>query len=442
MCKFYINIICYFILVMMLFASDITGQNTTAEPPEEYAVGTWQMVWGSQKHMGIQLIKGELNDIPLLKWQFDYPDLGVGGGEGHPVIGDINNDGFNEVVGVIHGPIFALDGETGDELWNYVPAGWTITGGRGTVALADVNNDGIIEVIDFLMGVVKAIRGTDGSLVWEYDLGSGTVATSPAVGDINGDGVLEVVVAGSDEIVAVSGTNGAFLWSFTFPSGWGGMQMCSPALGDIDCDGVKEVFCMNGDMMDQTLFCIRGDDGSQVWSYSFGMGGSWSSPVLGDLNHDCSEDVVVNGGDNQLYALNGPDGSVLWSSNNSAYAPTPVIADINYDGNLEIVQSAGTNIFAVNSLDGSQIWTSPVAPTDGNTGWFGSTPILGDFSSANPGLECVVATAYAPADNRVFMFSVDGTQLWNLSIAEHTYEGVSVGDIDNDGCAEIVAVPS
>ena len=77
-----------------------------------------------------------------------------------------------------------------------------------------------------------------------------------------------------------------------------------------------------------------------------------------------------------------------------------------------------------------------------NTGWFGSTPILGDFSAANPGLECVVATAYAPANNRVFMYSVDGTQLWNFYVAEHTYEGASVGDIDNDGCAEIVAVPS
>ncbi|MDD5571648.1 MAG: FG-GAP-like repeat-containing protein, partial [Bacteroidales bacterium] len=436
-------------VICFLSLSIARSQSTTSEPPDECAVGTWQMVWGGQKHMGIQLMKGAFSAIPNLKWQFTNASAPTaGGGEGEPIVGDVNGDGKNEVIvsNPGGGKLFVIDGETGAQIFS------VNNGGQGSPAIADVNGDGKIEIIANNTNALTVYNGTNGNLIWQQTMGSNGYS-SVAVGDINGDGSLEIVISCLDAsktlIRAYAGSNGTKLWEYQTTTQFVN-YFSSPALGDIDCDGIKEVACGSPSSYGTAPFCevfvLKGNNGSKVWQYNFPGGGGtsfWSSCVLGDLNKDCSEDVVINGPDGKIHAIDGKTGNLLWNGSTGHFAATPVIADINGDNSLEVVCANGNNVFAVNNT-GAQIWTAPITPKGaGNTGWFGSTPVLGDFDPASPGLESVVGVAYGSGVNdRIFMFSLSGTQLWNYYLPNHSYEGVSLADIDNDGCVEILGTPS
>jgi outer membrane protein assembly factor BamB len=54
------------------------------------------------------------------------------------------------------------------------------------------------------------------------------------------------------------------------------------------------------------------DTCSFYWSYTTGNN-VWSSPALGDIDGDGKLEVVVGSFDNNVYALNGENGSFLWS---------------------------------------------------------------------------------------------------------------------------------
>src|SRR5439155_12590752 len=90
------SIICAF-LFSLLVITDSFAQYTTASPPPEAAVSTWQVVRGSQRLQGAQYMKGNYPNLPVPKWQATLTTTN-GGCEGDPVIGDVNNDGRNDVL--------------------------------------------------------------------------------------------------------------------------------------------------------------------------------------------------------------------------------------------------------------------------------------------------------------------------------------------------------
>ena len=114
----------------------------------------------------------------------------------------------------------------------------------------------------------------------------------------------------------------------------------SPAIADINGDGDLEVVVGS---WDNNVYALNGADGSFLWSYPTGDNVS-SSPSLGDIDGDGDLEVVVGSHDNNIYALNGADGSFLWSYWTYDYVNlSPAIADIDGDGNLEVVVGSYDN---------------------------------------------------------------------------------------------------
>ncbi|HVW34854.1 MAG TPA: VCBS repeat-containing protein [Acidimicrobiia bacterium] len=69
---------------------------------------------------------------------------------------------------------------------------------------------------------------------------------------------------------------------------------------------------------------------------------AWGSPVIGDVNNDGANDVVIGGQDGGLYAFDG-NGRQLWrGQGTAAIASTPAIADVDGDGRNEVVVGTGS----------------------------------------------------------------------------------------------------
>ncbi|MGB3341728.1 MAG: hypothetical protein WBB37_09645, partial [bacterium] len=80
-------------------------------------------------------------------------------------------------------------------------------------------------------------------------------------------------------------------------------------------------------------------------------------------------EVVIGGGDYRLYALNGEDGSVLWSYQTCALiSGSAAFGDIDNDENIEVVVGSGDYIvYALNGEDMGRLEESTVARSNDNS---------------------------------------------------------------------------
>src|SRR5436309_13827364 len=63
---------------------------------------------------------------------------------------------------------------------------------------------------------------------------------------------------------------------------------------------------------------------------------AWGSPVIGDVNNDGSNDVVVGGQDGGVYAYDA-NGTRLWRGQaTAAVASSPAVGDVDGDGRNEV----------------------------------------------------------------------------------------------------------
>ncbi len=399
------------------------GFQTTCIPPSNWANGSWQMFNGTQNHTGRQAMRGNLTSGRYIKWTYTtgsyvFPS---------PAIGDINDDGQIEVIaGSLDRKVYALRGTDGSLLWFYITGSAVVS----SPAIGDINNDGNIEVVvGSDSGKVYALKGTDGSALWSYTTG-GSVYSSPAIGDINNDGNIEVVVGSLDSSVyALRGTDGSLLWSYTT----GYYVESSPAIGDINNDGQIEIVVGSGD---GKVYALRGTNGSLLWSYATG-GWVYSSPAIGDINNDGQIEVVVGSEDFKVYALRGTDGSFIWSyTTGSEVYSSPAIGDINNDGQIEVVVGSYDNsLYILRGTNGSLVWQVSVA--DGDKPDLTPLNIIADVDPT-PGLEIVQNVAHSSCCG-ITVVSASGSILWSWNLW-YSHRSVSVGDVDGDGCVEIVTV--
>jgi outer membrane protein assembly factor BamB len=222
--------------------------------------------------------------------------------------------------------------------------------------------------------------------------------------------------------------HGSILWSFSqiekVPERVGEGYAPSPPFGDIDGDGKLEVVIAPYNV----VHAINGEDGSLLWSYPIPFSYSIPSPLLADIDGDGKLEVVVGG--DKIYALNGEDGSILWfyETGNGFVMPYS-IGDVDKNGTLDVVGGNGYSIYAINGEDGSLMWFY-----DAGEWLFPSS--LGDIDGDGK-LEVVIAPAWTK--NKIFALNgEDGSLLWTSSVE---LEGALpvLGDIDSDGKIEVVA---
>jgi hypothetical protein len=150
-----------------------------------------------------------------------------------PVIGDVNNDGFNEVIFTSEDGVYILD-KNGNFLLN-LPLGQGME--HSNIALADLDNDNDLEII-FEYGLVLYALHNDGTIMFT-NTSDWVAVNPPVVGDIDNDAFPDIIVSSEDSVYALNASGGV-LAGFPKP-----MRPISwytyPAIDDIDNDGKVDV---------------------------------------------------------------------------------------------------------------------------------------------------------------------------------------------------------
>ena len=288
-------------------------------------------------------------------------------------VGDVDNDGVTEIVfGSYNGKLFVLS-PFGSEKMTYTQSGYII----GSPALVDLDGDEDLEIIFTTQsgadGMVYAIHH-DGNDVEGFPADiSEKMMVGAAVGDIDNDGVHDIVVCTWDDHVYAIDASGNTKSGFPFTSS--NRFNSPPTLVDIDGDGYLEIVAGN----DDGLLHILNHDGTEMTSFDTGddIRGGIS---VADLNDDGSLELLFVGYDDMIHVWNPSDNEELegWPIDMNYNSLTePVTADLDNDGDLEVVTAMKNGMVYVLHHDGTPFYGFPTN-LGGN---IESSPAIGDLDN-------------------------------------------------------------
>ena len=349
-----------------------------------------------------------------------------------PCFGDIDGDGTPEIIiQTLDNTIYAmhadgtevLDGDSNPATLGVLVRGGGI-GGSGQPILADLNGDGAMEIIRVRAAgaaFLTAYRDSAGSIA-SYSIPiAGSTLSPPAAGDLNGDGLPEVIVASS--AVSFAGE-------------------ISPAALSIANWEIFNDPLLPTSPSDYPAFLIHG--------------GSFSAPILADLNRDGTYEVVVSDREGSLHAFDFSFGPHIVGDLPSQYItarelpgwPTaPLlrgaisevsIGDLERDGYPEVIHAGGSCLVAAVHYSGSPrsgypvAAGDPLAPADSTAFW---PPLIADVDQ-----DGVLDVIPILPDGTRPAFRADGRRIQGFGELGSTGSGSPpmLLDLDNDGLLDWV----
>lgn len=271
--------------------------------------------------------------------------------------------------------------------------------------------------------------------------------------DINGDGTLEIIIGGRtqnpDGSLGCSGkvyvykADATLMWSATVRADIN----ASIAVGDLNGDGYKDLVV--------------------------GMG-AWNADGETYLN-ECGQGNPSAPGNGGVVALNGQNGSVLWTFNTQDWGEwgtgpngvldgvysSPAIGDINGDGQPEVVFGSWDNCIYLLDKNGNPLWGEiPFTTTQGFCGRHGffahdtvwSSPVLADLDGDGKpeiiiggDISCQIlndpnfCNRYnVPNGGFLWVIRYDGTVLARRWFDQAIQSSPAVADLNNNGVLDIV----
>ncbi len=198
----------------------------------------------------------------------------------------------------------------------------------GVPVIADFLNNGTDTMLYggslYLLGLIDPISGRG---IWQGKAEAGTPGFLQGIADLDGDGTLSLVSAGAagpngSAVLNVNrGSTGQRLWSIPLPGcspfllGTGLSPVTPVTVGDINGDGRDEaIFACN-----TTLYVAGADRGNQsgkiLWSLDLGT--SLDTPILADAEGNGQLEIIVVGSNGYVYGI----GSLPSNSPPAAHAP-------------------------------------------------------------------------------------------------------------------------
>lgn len=276
---------------------------------------------------------------------------------------DVDYDGDLEIFVAVDDSVFAFhhDGTniSGFPVYNTIDASadayYTIPN------VADVDNDGYAEIAMHYWGY-----GCD---MWKYYYNNNTVVNQSgwpldsttcmnndmhsAMADIDSDGMLEYIVASEEDGYNLTAYNPDGSIVNGFPAGgWGDYQQ-EVSIGDIDGDGDLEIFYTS--RYDPYGLITVSHDGilvNELTKHQTIVNGPYSGPIIADVDGDGDMEVITADGYKHILAWNS-DGSNVTGLHEMTLPfdilSIPAVADIDNDGDIEIIISADKELHVLDS---------------------------------------------------------------------------------------------
>ena len=365
-----------------------------------------------------------------------------------PFIGDIDNDGFTDLVTVGYNDApwrsssIVIYGHNLQLKTSFNTSPMYVYGGY-PLSVADVDKDGFAEIfIQHIDGSLRCYR-PDGSIKWTVSV-SEADEKSPniLIADINGDSIPEVW--SKDKIFnAVSGVLLVSLpevFGFSVLYGYNGGKALMPAFADFDNDGILELAGGNKVYkLNITNSTGTAGNSATLWKTISANGAGDGLTSVADIDLDGFMDVVVVR-DGCMYAWKPYSGTASTPEliatcpySSSAPGSRALLTDVNNDGYPEILFTYIANVTAYQYVPSTQslqqMWLKSTSDLSGAT-----TMTAFDFNQ-DGSVEIVYRDQ---SDLRI----IDGTTGDNIStfacLAPTAVDYPAIVDLDRDGHAEIV----
>jgi len=282
----------------------------------------------------------------------------------------------------------------------------------------DIDGDGEAEAVFMDDTYVRVLRASDGTVKRTYAHGQIIAGYgTQAVLDVDQDGQIEVL-CGYDPLLCLT-PELTPIWDWT-PTGF----ICNSPIAafDIDGDGILEVLVGGAGARD--TYCLT-PDGIEKWINT--LHGGYSALAIADIDNDGEIEILGGCNGNYLYCLR-PDGTLKWELATTGDPRTAALYDIDGDGKLEIFVSDDSYCYCVDE-DGTLLWQKVADSV------YGCPCVVEDLD----GDGVVEAVFIRDLRSGIVCYRADdGTLLWDLDLGVGYIHGPVACDIDGDGTTEII----
>ena len=362
---------------------------------------------------------------------------------------NMDNDPELEIVFNVNYTVQALniDG-TSVPGWPKTVASYAL---EGAPAFGDIDGDGYGEIVVTNHGLTSGgfiyAYKRDGTPLANFPINHGYSSRTPVLGDIDADGKLDIIV---NKRTYPTGSVYVYKYDATIIPGWpktmGHVPASSAAVGDINGDNIPEIV-----MESYNALYAWKSNGDSIPGFPYFMPNndvnSYSSPVLADVDNDNIREIIfgthVSGGGGYVYIMKN-NGTVLsgWpkTTSNWIYGP-PSVGFIDNDNILDVAVGdqvlSGTPsdyVYAWNK-NGVQLSGFPIGPVNA----VNSQVVLTDIDGDNNTELIFDDNTQTGGIGKYLVYNHDGTFNSNIATNGTTFFTTPcITDIDRNGILDII----